>query len=130
MNSVAEDIKDILEAESLGMDADNLFVGRMPDKPDECVVLYDTTTQPPQLTLAEEGAGLNYDSFQVQVRDTGYQGCWTLIKSIQDALHGRAAETWNGTLYTAIYCSAGPAFMEWDKNSRVHFIMNFNVMRR
>ncbi|KKL64285.1 hypothetical protein LCGC14_2166530, partial [marine sediment metagenome] len=45
-------------------------------------------------------------------------------------LHGKAGETWNATLYTVIYCSSGPALLDWDENNRPRFIINFNLQRR
>lgn len=132
MNNVAEDIKDILLGESsleltFGTD---LFVGREPAEPNDCVTIFDTSGQPPQLTLEEEGATLNYDSFQIRVRNTSYRDGWDVIESIQDLLHGRANETWNGTMYSVIFCSSGPALLEWDENDRVKFIINYRTIRR
>ena len=132
MNSAAQDIKDMLEGESsLGLVfATNLFVGREPTSPDNTVTIFETSSQPPQLTLEGEGATLNYSSVQIRVRNRSYQTGWDMVDSIQDKLHGRAGETWNSTLYNSIYCSSGPAFMDWDDNDRIRFIINFNIVRR
>ena len=131
MNPVTEDIKDMLEADSnlsfvLGTD---LFIGRMPATPNNCVLLLDTPGYPPMVTLTP-GEDYFYDSFQVRVRHsnylTGYQWC----KDIQLSLHVRAQKTWSETLYSVIYCSSGPAMLEWDENNRVIFILNFETQRR
>jgi len=39
-------------------------------------------------------------------------------------------ETWNGALYTVIYCSNGPALLDWDDSNNARFIINFNIQRR
>lgn len=132
MNSASEDIKDILEAESaLELEfASNLFIGREPPEPKTCVTVYDTPGAPPLLTLEEEGATYDYSSIQVRVRSSKHSTGWELAKDIQDALHGRANETWNGTLYTVIRCISGPHLLEWDQNNRVIFVVNFNLQRR
>lgn len=134
MNAPSEDIKDILAAESsLGLTfATDLFYGREPDGAGykNTVTIFDTSGRPPALTLEEEGAGLDYCSVQIRVRNTDYDVGWVLIQDIRDALHGRAQETWNGTLYTVIYCLSGPALLDWDENNRVRFIVNFNMIRR
>jgi len=132
MNAASEDIKDILEAESsLGLVyATDLFIGREPPKPKNCVTIYDAPGAPPLLTLEEEGEAYDYASVQVRVRNTKYSTGWELAKNIQNTLHGRANETWNDTLYTVIYCTSGPALLEWDQNDMVIFVINFNIQRR
>lgn len=130
MNVVSEDIKDMLVADSLGLTfADNLFIGREPTVPKNCVTIFDTPGFPPQLTL-KQGEDYFYPSIQIRVRNTDYRTGWNLIKDIMTSLHGRANETWNETLYTVIYCSSGPALLDWDENNRARFIVNFNLQRR
>lgn len=132
MNASSEDIKDMLVAEgSLGLTfATNLFVAREPKEPDNCVTIFDTNVGlAPQLTLTGE-QDYYYSSVQIRVRNNDYTTGWNLINNIMIALHGRAQETWNGTLYTVIYCSSGPALLDWDNNNRARFIVNFNMQRR
>jgi len=131
MNSASEDVKDMLVAESsLGLTfATNLFIGREPSTPDDCVTIFDTSGLPPQLTL-KQGEDYYYPSVQIRVRNNSFQTGWTLANNIMISLHGRSHETWNGTLYTVIYCSSGPALLDWDDNNRARFIINFNLQRR
>jgi hypothetical protein len=130
MNPSSVDIKDMLEAESaLGLEfADNLFIGKEPSTPNNCVTIFDTMGYAPQLTL--DVTKYEFPSVQIRVRSTDYLTGWALIQSITDLLHGRAQETWNDTLYSVIYCSSGPAFMRWDENNRAQFVSNFNINRR
>jgi hypothetical protein len=132
MNATSVDIKDILEQDSfLGLVyADNLFIGLEPNEPINCVVIFDTPGFPPQLTLDKVATIYEYPSVQVRVRNSNYIDGWNLIQSIMTSLHGRAQETWNGTLYSVIYCSSGPALLDWDDNRRPRFIANFNIQRR
>jgi len=133
MNSVCEDIKDILLADSdLGLQFGvNLFIAREPAKPSTfpCISLYDVPGYDPQLTFTK---GENYfrDSFQVRVKSDDYTTGYAKACDIMISLHGRGPETWNGTLYTVIACSLSPALLGWDDNNRVIFITNFNVQRR
>ena len=131
MNSPSKDIKDMLVAEgSLGLTyATNLFIGKEPTKPKNCVTIFDTAERAPQLTLTK-GEDYFYPSVQIRVRNTDYTIGWALIQDIRTSLHGRAQETWNGTLYSVIYCASGPALLDWDENHRVRFIINFNLQRR
>jgi len=130
MNAQSEDIKDMLEAESsLGLTfGTDLFIGKELSKPDNCVTIFDTYGFPPLLTL--DGGGYYYPSVQIRVRNNDYRTGWALIHDIMVSLHGRAHETWNETLYTVIYCSSGPAFLDWDENDRARFVCNFDMQRR
>ena len=132
MNAPAEDIKDMLAAVSaLGLTFNtNLFVGREPSKPDNTVTIFDTPGFPPQVTLGIGDDDYYYPSVQIRVRNLDYNTGWALIQSIETSLHGRAQETWNGTLYSVILCSSGPAMLDWVENNRVRFIINFNMQRR
>ena len=138
MNSPSEDIKNMLVADTaLGLIFDptkvnNLFIAVEPTAPKNCVTIFDTSGRPPQITLGGKKAEENYyyPSIQIRVRNTGYVAGWALIQNIRTSLHGRAQETWNGTLYSAIICSSGPAFLDWDENNRVRFVINFNIQRR
>jgi len=133
MNSPSEDIKNMLVADtdlSLVF-AENLFIAVEPTIPKNCVTIFDTPGGPPQLTLAGKGKDYFYPSVQIRVRNTDYVTGWALIQDIRTSLHGRAQETSSdGTLYSVIYCSSGPAMLDWDENSRVRFIINFNLQRR
>jgi len=134
MNAPSKDIKDILIADSsLGLTyLTDLFIGVEPTvkaSQADVVTIFDTSTQAPEILL--DGAGdYDYTSVQIRVRDTDYMTGWALIDSIKTSLHGRAQETWNGTLYSVIYCSSGPAFLDRDENNKPRFIINFNIQRR
>lgn len=133
MNAASVDIKDMLVAESsLDLEFDvaasrNIFVGREPPDPDNIVILFDTYGLPPYLGLTD--VGYEYPSVQIRVRNRDYRAGWALINDIKDLLHGRAHETWNGTLYELI-SSSTPAMLDWDDNSRVRFIINLNLQRK
>jgi hypothetical protein len=131
MNAQSIDIKDMLEAESsLGLAfGTNLFIGKEPSEPDETVTIFDTGGFPDQLTLTR-GENYEYPSIQIRVRGNSYPDGMALGLLIKDALHGRANESWNGTLYTVIYAVNGPAFLDWDASDRARFIINFNLQRR
>lgn len=131
MGLVSTDIKDMLVAESaLGLTfATDLFIGKEPTTPDAVTTIYDTVGRPPQLTLNKEEF-YEYPSIQVKVRHTDYRVGWNLADDIMRTLHGRAQETWNGSLYTVIQATNGVNALGWDKNNRVHFVVNFNIQRR
>lgn len=134
MNAASEDIKDILVANSsLALEfGTDLFIAREPAEKtyQDCVTIFDTSTQQPQLTLAGQGEDYDYTSIQIRVRNKNYVAGWALIQNIKTALHGLGQVTQGGTLYSLVYCSSGPALMDWDENNRARFIINFNIQRR
>lgn len=133
MNSPSVDIKDMLEGESfleltLGT---NLFISREPAEPDNCVTIFDTGGNPQmRLDSDTETTHYEYQNVNIRVRNETYLAGWSLANSIMNQLHGRAQETWNDTLYTAIQCVSGPAAIGWDENNRILITLNFRLQRR
>ena len=78
MNSSAEDLKDYLDGiSSLALTfKTNLFVARMPDTPDQCVVLYDSGGFAPYSN--------DYQRPTVQIRTRGAQGGYQTAGGGQD----------------------------------------------
>jgi hypothetical protein len=131
MNQPSEDIKSMLVADTpLGLIfATNLFINDEPTKPDNCVTIFDSPGFPPSLSL-DGSKGYESPSVQIRIRNNSSKAGWALIQNIMISLHGRAQQTWGGTLYTVIYCSNGPALLDWDGNGNARFIVNFSLQRR
>lgn len=131
MQATSEDIKSILTDSSSALNlvfGVSLFIGKEPTTPNNTVTIFDTGGQPPGLTLDQKV--YEHPAIQIRVRNISYMVGWGLISSIQDTLHGRAQETWNGTLYSLIYAVSNPMFLDWDDNGRARFVVNFNIDRR
>ena len=130
MNLCSEDVKDMLASvSSLGLAfSANLFIGKTPDQPDNAVTIYDTQGFPPTTSL--DGKSFYHSSVQIKVRNRSYVEGGYMINAIMNSLHGRAQETWNGTLYSSIFASSDVAFLRWDENGNVEFVINFNLNRR
>ena len=132
MNAVSYDIKDMLEAESsLGLTfATNLFVAYEPASPDNCVTIFDTPSFAPDMTLDPQNEAYYRSSAQIRIRHNTYGTGMSWARDIMDSLHGRAHETWNGTLYTVVMAAGEPALLATDENNRKIIIINFNLQRR
>ena len=134
MNASSYDMVQILEqlGESSGFDdlvyATNLFIGKEPSTPINSVTIFDTPGFAPELNLTTQG--YEYPSVQIRVRNKKYTDGFNLIERIKTSLHGLAQTTVNGTLYSVIYCSSGPALLDWDDNGNARFVCNFNIQRR
>jgi hypothetical protein len=135
MNAPSVDIVSILEAKDDSSGSydltfgTNLFIGKEPATPKNCVTIYDTPGFAPYLGV-DGSTGYEYPSVQIRVRNTSYVSGWNMINNIKSCLHGIAQETWSGTLYSVILCSGDPALLDWDDNGNARFICNFNIQRR
>lgn len=133
MNPASDDIREMLEAESsLGLTfAVNLFVGKEPAHPDNCVTIFDTPGGPPSLTLeGKEGGIMHFPSVQIRVRDNSYLNGWGLGQEIHEILHGIHGEVWNGVLYSIIQSTGAPFLLDWDGKDRARFVCTYKIQRR
>jgi hypothetical protein len=134
MKSLSEDIKDMLEntesSESSGeFSFFPIYVGKEPAEPSQTITLFETPGFAPQLTM-DRNEKYEYPSLQIRIRSNKFQDGWEQAEKIKDSLHGRANETWDETYYSLIRCSNGPYLLDYDKNQRVRFIINFDCQRR
>jgi len=130
MTAPSEDIKDyIVSLGTLGLTfATNLFIANEPAEPNNCVTIKDYGGYGTDLGLTTQG--YERPSIQIMVRNTGYIAGYALAESIQVALHGLSHQTINGTVYTVIYCTSGPASLGKDESGREKFSINFNLQRK
>ena len=132
MNAPSKDISGLLAADStLGLTfAVNLFTAKEPaTSASNVVTVFDGVSRSPMLTMTK-GENYYYDAVQIRVRNTSQPSGYALAFKIMESLHGRGQTTVNGSLYTVIYCSSGPALLGWDDNGRVIYVMNFEIQRR
>jgi len=108
MNSIAEDIKDILTTPSGSSFTfgQNLFINSMPTQPMDVAVIYETSTGTPDNTL-DKKVHWN-DSIQILVKASSYVNSQAVCREIIDLLHNRTNEEWNGTKYLFILLQNGP----------------------
>ena len=138
MNASSVDVRHMLEAGLDDSDSSgtglglvygtSLFIGKEPATPINSVTIFDTPGFAPALGLTSQG--YEYPSIQIRVRNKKYIDGWNIIEGIKNSLHGRSQQQWNGTLYSVIYCSSGPALLDWDDNGNCRLVCNFNLQRR
>ena len=129
MNTCAQDIVTLLEgisslALSPGVD---LFIGPMPDSPDECVSVTDSPGTEPDPN--------NYynDSIQVLVRGEvgGYADASALAADIATELHQYTGQPdVYSAVYTLVWQTSSPFFIGTDENNRPLFSTNYRIQRR
>lgn len=128
MNAPSYDIATILVNEldmTIGTD---LFMGREPTTPPNCVTIFDTPGAPPDFNYIK-GTMITYPAIQIRVRNVNYTTGWGIINNIKKTLHNRGNEVINGTTYLTIACSQEPALLDWDENNRARFVVSFNLSR-
>lgn len=128
MNPPSEDIKDILEGESaLALTfTEDLFIGQMPETPDNCVCIYDTGGYP-----GESDYVYQRPTLQVKVRgDRGaYKLAHQLCQNIRDVLHALHNVTLNGARYIGIWQESDVMSLGPDELHRPMFTINFRIHR-
>jgi len=137
MNSPSEDIKDILELaavdSSSGIIPDltfgtNLFIGILPDSPDLCVCVKDTSGSSPETHSTNP---LEYPTLQILVRGTvsGYKAAYRSSKCILELLRAKTNFNQGGTKYHHMHPVSDVGFIGSDGKNRPVFSMNFEIMR-
>jgi hypothetical protein len=101
-----------------------IFTGYLPDTPDDCIAVYDTSGRP------SEFHGIDQPNFQIVVRDSSYSSAATTIQSIQDLLQFTTNTTINGTFYLNISNLQSPFSTGRDEKGRIEFKQNYLTQKR
>lgn len=130
MNSPAVDISTILASvSSLGLtEATNLFINKMPNKPDICVAVMDSPGDAPLPTIER----YERPSVQILVRgkkNTGFANAYSTAENIKLQLHTYSNQTVGGTRYIGIWAETDILPLGNDDNDRPELSMNFRIHR-
>ena len=108
----------------------NLFLGRLPDDPDTCVVLYEYGGDVPVYTMGSDAMPpVERPRMQILTRAAGYSSARTLSLECWTAIEAILNESVSGTLYHRISANQSPFPLERDSQDRVLFAQNFRVMK-
>jgi hypothetical protein len=113
-----------LATKNVGTVGTDIFLGLMPDQPDNCVSLFEYAGSPPDLHWAGEYPGL-----QVRVRNKSYAAARAKIGEIAKELHGLHEQMLSGTRYLLIKARGSPEILKRDASNRVELVLNFEVMK-
>ena len=119
-----KEIGTYIQSQGIGTLGDNLFLGLMPDKPDNCIALFQYAGSPPDLHWPGEYPGL-----QVRVRDKSYPAGKTKIEQIMRVLHGLHETVLGDTRYLLVKARGSPEVLKRDANNRVELFVNFEVIK-
>ena len=137
-----------LQSQGIGTLGADLFLGLMPDQPDNCIALFEYAGSPPDLHWNGEYPGL-----QVRVRGTSYEAARSKIGDIVKKLHGLYEQILSdegepegngdegegngeeeptpvtGTRYLLIKARGSPEVLKRDANNRVELFVNFEIIK-
>ena len=113
-----------LATQNVGTVGTDIFLGLMPDQPDNCIALFEYAGSPPDLHWNGEYPGL-----QVRVRNKSYAAARTKIGEAMTALHGLHEQTLSGTRYLLIKARGSPEILKRDNNNRVELFVNFEIIK-
>ena len=143
-----KEIGTYLQSQGIGTLGTNLFLGLMPDEPDNCIALFEYAGSPPDLHWNGEYPGL-----QVRVRGTSYEAARSKIGDIVKKLHGLYEQILSdegepegisdegedngeeeptpvtGTRYLLIKARGSPEVLKRDNNNRVELFVNFEIIK-
>lgn len=118
------DIGTYLKNQGIGTPGTDIFLGLLPDQPDNCIALFEYAGSPPDLHWPGEYPGL-----QVRVRSTNYSGGRAKIGEIVDLLHGLHEQELSGTRYLLIKARGSPEVLKRDSGNRIEFFVNFEIIK-
>jgi hypothetical protein len=118
------EIGNYLQTQGKGTLGTDIFLGLMPDQPDDCIALFEYAGSPPDLHWNGEYPGL-----QARVRNTSYAAARTKIGDVVDELHGLCEQTLSGTRYLLIKAKGSPEILKRDSNNRIELFVNFEIMK-
>lgn len=107
----------------------NLFIGRLPDSPDTCVVLYEYGGSAPDSLMGTGLPAIQNPAVQVVVRSASYAAAETLATTCWTTLEGIVNQTLTATLYYRVSAIQSPFPLERDSQDRIVFVQNFDVQR-
>ena len=118
------DISTYLKNQGVGTPGTDMFLGLMPDQPDNCIALFEYAGSPPDLHWNGEYPGL-----QVRVRNKSYAAARTKIGGAMTALHGLHETVLGGTRYLLVKARGSPEVLKRDANNRIELFVNFEIMK-
>lgn len=113
-----------LQAQSIGTVGTDIFLGLIPDQPDNCIALFEYAGSPPDLHWNGEYPGL-----QVRVRNKSYAAARSKIGEAMQKLHGLHEQTLSGTRYLLIKARGSPEILKRDTNNRVELVLNLEIIK-
>lgn len=116
-----------LAANSVGTVGSTIFLGDMPEMPNDLIALFEYAGDPPDDT--HDGKHYENPGLQVRVRGVSYSTVRAKIADIENLLHTLANRHLSGTRYLFIRAVQSPFPIGRDQQKRVELVQNFIVTK-
>lgn len=119
-----------LQSASVAVAGTDLFLGLMPNSPDECVALYEYAGAQPLEVLVDNSATLERPSVQVMTRAgrNDYPAARALMVAVRDALTDITNETISGETFLRVSQISSINALGVDENDRPRFTLSLQVV--
>lgn len=119
-----------LQSASVAVAGTDLFLGLMPNSPDECVALYEYAGAEPLEVLVDNTATLERPSVQVMTRAgrNDYPAARALMVAVRDALTDITNETISGETFLRVSQISSINALGVDENDRPRFTLSLQVV--
>ncbi len=123
LRPLSREIVQLIDERNIGEYAIDIFIGKQPNDPDNCVTIYDTGGP-------EQNPKYNIDNsnLQIKVRDIEYYNGYKKIFYIKSILEGIKPTIVYGDKIIGCWVS-NITHMKYDENDRAIFIMNIRITR-
>lgn len=127
--SVLESVGDRLDAREFAELGVDLFLSRMPDKPDDCIALFEYDGGPPMQTLG--AAAIALDRVRIQVMARGARDRYPEVRNrmlaIRLDLGSITDEVISGYRVLRASPQGYPTLMGYDDNNRFRLVFNLEL---
>ena len=120
----AKDVAEYMEDQSIGTVGTTIFVGYMPDDPDDCISVTQYAGRPPFSKERYERPGV-----QVRVRAVNQENAETTVFGIFNLLHDKEHVTMESRMYEHVEATASPSALGPDAKGRYVWVVNFIVLK-
>lgn len=119
-----------LQSASVAIAGTDLFLGLMPNSPDECVALYEYAGAQPLEVMVDNAATLERPSVQVMTRAgrNDYPTARALMIAVRDALTQITDETISGETFLRVSQISSINALGVDENDRPRFTLSLQVV--
>ncbi len=121
-----DEVTSYLVANAIGVTGVDIFVGSIPDRPDDVVGCYEYPGEPPLST--KDRRVYEHPRFQVLTRSKSYQVARLKAERIYQTLDGARGE-FAGVNYAGIYALQSPFFLDRDDANRALIVTNYRAVK-
>lgn len=124
--SLPGDIASFLQTSGLGTVGTDIFVGELPESPDNCISIFQSGGEPP----IDQGMDtIDRPGLQVIVRNSSYESCESTILSVQSLINQKEL-TINSVYYPYFGALQAPFPIGRDDQNLIRFVQNYSTLRR